>query len=250
MHVVGDISSGDVISSLAELGQRWSPKPVNVPEPQYQTDAAGAGLYFVDVPDAPQSVIRAGYMAMAQTDPDFYPATVMNHQLGGGITSRLFQILRIQNGFTYGARSGFAGTTLPGPFTVSTSVRANVTLESMELIKEILEGYGDTYSEVDLLETKNAMIRSNFVNFETLDAQLAMLQNIGGLGLPRDYVSQREAIVAGMSVTAVQAMANQYLNDDQMTYVVVGDAATQLSRLAELGYGEPIQLDRQGNPVP
>lgn len=249
LHVVGDIDSSSVVASLADLTQQWSARPVEIPQPQFQSSAARAGLYFVDVPGAPQSVIRAGYMAMPQTDPDYYPAMVMNHQLGGGITGRLFQILRIQNGYTYGAGSNFAGTSLPGPFAASTSVRANVTLESMDLIKDILENYGESYSEVDLLETKNAMIRSNFVNLETPNAQLGMLQNIGGYDLPSDYISQREAIVAGMSVSSVQALASQYIVADQMTYVVVGDAATQLSRLSELGYGEPVQVDREGNSL-
>ena len=249
LHVVGDIDSSSVVTSLADLTQQWSARSVVVPQPQFQSSAARTGLYVVDVPGAPQSVIRVGYMAMPQIHPDYYPATVMNHQLGGGITGRLFQILRIQNGYTYGAGSGFAGTLLPGPFTVSTSVRANVTLESMDLIKDILENYGETYSEVDLLETKNAMIRSNFVNLETPNAQLGMLQDIGGYDLPSDYISQREAIVAGMSVSSVQALASQYIAAGQMTYVVVGDAATQLPRLTELGYGEPVLVDREGNPL-
>ena len=249
LHVVGDIDSGSVVASLADLTQQWSARSIDVPQPQFQSSTARAGLYVVDVPGAPQSVIRVGYMAMPQIDPDYYPAAVMNHQLGGGITGRLFQILRVQNGYTYGARSGFAGTLLPGPFTVSTSVRANVTLESMVLIKDILENYGETYSEVDLLETKNAMIRSNFVNLETPNAQLGMLQDIGGYDLPSDYISQREATVAGMSVSSVQALASQYIATDQMTYVVVGDAATQLPLLTDLGYGEPVLVDREGNPL-
>lgn len=249
LHVVGDIDSSSVVASLADLTQQWSARPVAVPQPQFQSSTARAGLYVVDVPGAPQSVIRVGYMAMPQTDPDYYPAEIMNHQLGGGITGRLFQVLRIQNGYTYGAGSSFSGTLLPGPYTVSTSVRANVTLESMDLIKDILENYGETYSEVDLLETKNAMIRRNFVNLETPNAQLGMLQNMGSYDLPSDYVSQREAIVAGMSVSSVQSLASEYLAPDQMTYVVVGDAATQLPRLAELGYGEPVLVDREGNPL-
>ena len=118
----------------------------------------------------------------------------------------------------------------------------------MDLIKDILENYGDTYTEVDLLETKNAMIRSNFVNLETPNALLGMLQDIGSYNLPSDYIAQRETIVAGMSVSSVQALASEYIAADQMTYVVVGDATTQLPRLSELGYGEPVLVDREGNP--
>ena len=42
-----------------------------------------ASLYFVDIPGAKQSVINIGYISMARTDKDFYPAEVMNYKLGG-----------------------------------------------------------------------------------------------------------------------------------------------------------------------
>ena len=41
----------------------------------------------------------------------------------------------------------------------------------------------------------------------------------------------------------------EYIVPDRMIYLVVGDAKTQLERLRRLGLGEPIRLDRQGNPV-
>ena len=56
-------------------------------------------------------MLRVGYPALAQTDKDFYPATVMNYILGGGgFASRLTQELRETKGYTYGINSGFSGT--------------------------------------------------------------------------------------------------------------------------------------------
>jgi len=34
-----------------------------------------------------------------------------------------------------------------------------------------------------------------------------------------------------------------------MTYVIVGDAKTQFEQLKDLGVGQPILVDREGNPV-
>ena len=66
----------------------------------------------------------------------------MNYILGGGsFASRLTQELREGKGYTYGINSGFSGTQSPGPFTISSGVRANVTLESAQLIKSILQEY-------------------------------------------------------------------------------------------------------------
>ena len=251
MHVAGDVTELDLGAAAASLGDPtvWTPEEVAFPDYPMSGPADAPAVYFVDVPAAPQSVIRAGYLAMPETDPDYYPAVVMNHQLGGGITARLFQILRIQNGYTYGASSFFSGTDVPGPFAVATSVRANVTYESAELIQDILEQYAGGFSEQDLTVTKDALIRSNFVDYETLGAMLSMLQDISAYGFPTDYVREREQIVRDMTVPIIQELAGEYADPDKMIYVVVGDAATQLDRLEGLGYGRPILLDREAMPV-
>ena len=97
-------------------------------------------VYFYDVPNAKQSVIRFGYPALAATDDDYYSASVLNYRLGGGgFASQLTQQLREGKGYTYGIRSNFSGSTIRGAFTISSGVRSNVTFESAALVKEIVE---------------------------------------------------------------------------------------------------------------
>jgi len=93
------------------------------------------------------------------------------------------------------------------------------------------------------------MVRRNFVNYETLGAQLGMLQSISAYDLPVDFVRQREQIVSNMTIPVIQELAGQYADPDRMVFVIVGDAATQMSRLEALGYGAPILLDRNGRPT-
>ena len=45
------------------------------------------------------------------------------------------------------------------------------------------------------------------------------------------------------------ALAKKYIRPDEMIYLIVGDAATQLSGMKSLGFGEPIMLDKVGNPL-
>jgi zinc protease len=237
MHVVGALSKSAITGSLAALSSNWKSKPVSIPA--YATPSAPAKptVYFFDVPDAKQSVIRIGYPALAVTDKDYYPATVMNYILGGGgFASQLTQQLREGKGYTYGIGSGFGGSTTAGPFTISTSVRTNVTLESAKLVKEILEQFPEKYSEADLQTTKSFMIKSNARAFETAGAKLNMLENISKYGWRSDYVKQREQIVKNMTVADIQRLARRYLNVNQMAWLVVGDAKTQLPRMKELGF--------------
>jgi zinc protease len=247
--VAGAASVDDASSALAGIAQRWQRATVSFPEPPaWSTDRAG--LYFLDVPGSSQSVLQIGYLALPETDPDFYPATVMNFRFGGGgFASDLTQVLREQKGYTYGVGSRFAGSDFPGPFSVSSSVRSNVTFESLELIKDLLERHGPDFDNDDLDATKGFLTRSNAMAFETLGAKIGILRDVADYGFPNDYVLQRENIVRNMTAERIGELASRFLDPQGMVWLIVGDAATQRDRLNALGLGAPIPIDRDGQPV-
>jgi len=245
MHVVGALDKAKITSSLKGINDKWASKNVEIPVYNTPPAPARSQVYFYDVPDAKQSVIRFGYPALAATDADYYPATVMNYILGGGgFASQLTQQLREGKGYTYGINSNFAGTRSAGPFTIGSSVRTNVTLESAQLVKSILQDYGKNYTDKDMETTKGFLIKSNARAFETAGAKLNMLENISKYGWKPDYVKGREQIVKGMTVKQIQDLSAKYLNADKMIWLVVGDAKTQLPRLKELGFGDPVLLNK------
>lgn len=244
--IVGSISEKEVMSSLSGIESNWDATDVTLPELTFPEAPSESKVYFYDVPDAKQSVLRFGYLAMAETEEDFYPATVMNYILGGGgFASRLTQELREGKGYTYGIRSGFSGSNLPGSFTISSGVRTNVTYESAALVKDILTNYSDTFTEQDLETTKNFLLKSNARQFETLGAKLSMLENISDYGWAPSYVKEREDIVKNMTIDNISELAEEHANPSRMIYVVVGDAKTQMNRLEALGFGKPILVNKE-----
>ena len=248
-HVAGAVSQDEVMSALSGIQQRWAGQAPALPDPP-AWDPSRAGLYFVDVPNASQSVLNIGYLALRETDEDFWPATVNNFRLGGGgFASDLLQVLREGKGYTYGIGSAFRGTTVPGPFVISSSVRSNVTFESLELIKQIVERHGPDFDEEDLEATKSFLLRSNAGAFETLGAKLGVLSDMSLYGFPADYVLQREAVVRSFTIDEARRLSSRYFDPSQMIWLVVGDARTQRGRLAPLGLGAPRTLDREGNPT-
>ncbi len=244
MHVVGAISEADVINVLETINTTWESKDVALPELAMPLYPEASKVYFYDIPGAKQSVIRFGYPALKTTHKDYYPATVMNYRLGGGsFASQLTQELREGKGYTYGIRSGFSGTANKGEFTISSGVRTNVTLESASLVKQILADYGKNYNANDMEVTKGFTIKSNARAFETLGAKLNMLTNISNYGFADDYAKQREAIVKDLTVEDVKVLVENYIKPNQMIYLIVGDAATQLDKLEGLGFGKPVLLN-------
>ena len=242
--IVGDIERDEAAMAVLDMVQDWEVKEVRFPELPTPQIPEEPSVYFYDVPGAKQSVLQFGYPALAETDHEFYPATIMNYRLGGGgFASQLTQELREGKGYTYGIRSSFSGSTLPGPFSISTGVRTNVTFEAVSLIKEILEKYPENFNEEDLEVTKGFMIKSNAREFETLGSKLNMLRNVSNYDWANDYVKQQEETVNNITVAQVRKLAEKYLNPNNMYYVIVGDAETQLERLKELGLGDPVLLN-------
>ncbi|NNJ52599.1 MAG: insulinase family protein [Ignavibacteriaceae bacterium] len=247
--IVGNISEDDAVSDFQSLDMKWEKKDVEIPEYPFPARPDVASLYFVDFPDAKQSVIMIGNLALKYIDEDFYPANVMNYKLGGNFNSYVNMILREEKGYTYGARTRFSGSLYPGYFLASSSVVSNATLESVQIFIEQMNKYREGIPEKDFEFTRNALIKSNARAFETLNALLGMLNNIAKYDLPFEYVKQREEIVRNMSIEDHQQLAKEYIDPNVMTYVVVGDAKTQLEQLKALGLGEPILVDREGNPL-
>ena len=244
--VVGAINPEKAVAPVKAFVKKVEVKEVNFPELPTPSAPGESKVYFYDVPGAKQSVFRFGYPALAETHPDFYPATIMNYRLGGGgFASQLTQELREGKGYTYGIRSSFQGSTIPGPFEISSGVRTNITFEAAALVKQILEDYARNFNENDLEVTKSFMIKSNARKFETLSSKLSMLSDISEYGWPHDFVKHQEKIVKEITVDDIKALASKYLNPNQMYYLIVGDAQTQLERLKALGFGEPVLLEQK-----
>ncbi len=248
-HVVGKINKERALTNLKALEAGWAAKDVEMPSYPAENNRENNGLYFVDIPDAKQSVINIGYISMPRTDEDFYPVEVMNYKLGGSFSGNVNLILREKKGYTYGARTNFSGSKIPGTFKASSSVRTNTTGESVQILKDQIASYREGISEDDLTFTKNALIKSNARRFETQFALLGMLQEISTYGLAPDYITKEEAIVRGMTLEQHRELANKYLDESKMAYLVVGDAATQFAQFKDMGFDEVKLLDKEGEEV-
>ncbi len=249
ISIVGDISRSDAIKAFKRMVERWEEKEVTFSEYELPAPNKEGKAYFVDVPGAKQSEIRIGYLSLPRTDPDFYANTIMNMKLGGNFSGDVNLVLREEKGYTYGARTGFRGSKLSGTFTASSGVRSNTTEESVNIFKDLMTKYHKPIAEEDLAFTKNVTLKSNARRFETLGALRGMISNIATYDLPFDYIKDQEDVVRNMTVESHNALANKYIRPDEMIYLVVGDAATQLEGMKSLGFGDPILLDTDGNTV-
>ena len=233
LRVAGDVGLSDIAAVWddASLPSGEPRDPVAVT----RTPVEAGTIYFRDVPGAKQSVIRAFRPALSATDADYQLAQAVNFPLGGIYTSQLNTELRVNKGYTYGIRSGFSGEDGDGSFGVSTTVRSNVTKESLELIRDILRAYGPSFTENDLAELKDARIRGQALKTETLDDKLRLVSDVSDYGYPADYQAKAADAVREMSLGDFRRITEANIRPDEMVYVVVGDAETQLENVKAVG---------------
>ncbi len=245
LRIVGDIDLADVKSAFKPLATGWDkaePAAIDTPLPNAVETSK---IYFYDIPGAKQSILRLERPAMSALEDDYPLLGAVNFPLGGIYTSKLNTQLRVEKGYTYGIRSGFNGEQDRGRFAISSSVRTNVTTESLALVNKIVSSYGPEFTEENLAELKEALLRGQALKNETLDDKLGMLGYISSYGYPVDYKAQNSAKIKAMTLEKFKSITTENLRPEAMTYLVVGDAKTQAEGLKALGFGDPIMLETE-----
>jgi zinc protease len=247
--VVGDIDEKEIKGKLDFLN-KWQKKNVRIAANTKSPSIDKTRIYFVDKPDAAQSEIRIGYLAMPfDALGDYYKSGLMNYTLGGAFNSRINLNLREDKGYTYGARSGFSGSKYGGTFTASAGVRADATAESVtEFMNELTEYRNNGIREDEVAFMKSSIGQSDARKYETPGQKAGFLGRLLEYDLKKDYVKKQTALLNKMSKQDIDALARKNLPVENMHIVVVGDKKTVLAKLQQLNY-EIVELDTDGNPV-
>ncbi|WP_022824063.1 M16 family metallopeptidase [Hymenobacter norwichensis] len=249
VHVVGAINQKQVADALQPLETTWAAKAVTMPKQPIPTQTLGGNVYFIDVPDAKQSVLYIGKLALAGSDPDLSKATFANAVLGSGASGRLTQLLRIQKGYTYGAYSTVQEQKEIAPFIVSTSVRANATGASLQLIRELLTTYGPTFSQADVDIAKSKILKGNTLVYESQGAKLGILRRISKFNKPPKFIEDDQQQLMQMGVADFKTTIGKYMPENELVYVVVGDKATQYEEVKKFAPGKVTLLDATGKQI-
>jgi zinc protease len=245
--VVGDVSEKEVMASVGFL-KEWKNKGVKLPEMPEIREQDKTKIYLVDKKEAPQSQISIGYVTDMPYDAtgDYFKSYLMNYALGGAFNSRINLNLREDKGWTYGARSYFNSDDDPGPYTASAGVRADATAGAVsEFMKEITNYKKDGITDEELTFMRNSIGQRDARSYETPRQKAGFLSRIVHYDLDESYVDEQAKIIKSISKEEINALADRTLQVDNMNIVVVGDKASNIEALNELGY-EIVELNEKG----
>ena len=247
--VVGDITMEELRPQLEKQFSKW--KQGDTPEKNIGTvsQRSESTVYLVDRPDSEQSIIFAGHVAPPKNNDREIAIEAMNEVLGGSFAARINMNLREDKHWAYGARSLILDAQGQRPFVVYAPVQTDKTSESMaEINKEVRQIRGErppTEDEVARAKDKKTLTLPG--RWETANSVANSLAEMVRFQQPDNHWDEYPDMVRSLSDEQILDAAVDVIKPDNMVWVVVGDRAEIEDGIKELGYGDIVLMDADGN---
>ena len=198
--------------------------PADPPAPLAPVTIAGAAGVTVIPFDAPQSTVIFGHEGPLRDDPDFIPAYVMNHILGGGgFSSRLTTEVREKRGLAYSTYAYLAPLDRAGLYMGGVGTANERVAESIDVIRaewRRMAEQGVTAEE--LQKAKQYLTGAWPLRFDGNAKIASMLVGLQRDGFGPEYLDQRNGLVEAVTLDDIARVAAQWLKPDALRFVVVG----------------------------
>ncbi len=223
--VVGSIDRDELMRRIDEVFAKLPEKADLVPVAEAKPQALGR-RDVVDL-NIPQTAIIFGSTGLKRKDPDFIPAFVLNHILGGGsFSSRLYREVREKRGLAYSVYSYLATLDYSGLFLGGTSTRNDRAMEAFQIIEQEINRIakeGPTTEE--LAQAKSYLTGSYLLHFDTSVKVAQQLLEIQLENLGIDYIERRNKLVNAVTEEDVRRAAKRLLADSKLLVIMVGRPA-------------------------
>jgi predicted Zn-dependent peptidase len=246
LFVVGDMTE-DGVRKLFDNAQlaSWkgaAPKPHALPAPR----PLKGRIFFVHVPNAPQSQVMLLAPGPKRTAPDYFANAMTSALFGGGFTSRINMNLRENKGYSYGARGGFSYNKAYGTLSVSAPVQADSSYQSvLEIARELqdLATWKTPVTPEELEREKTNAILALPGRFATAQAALGQYRSLVYYGLPLDYFNTYADKVGKVTEAQIKASAHKHLKPAEVVYLVVGNGDEKM--IVDSGDKNALPKDRK-----
>lgn len=226
LTIIGDITLEQAKKKVEEYFGSW--EKADVPEQDVKTPAQldKGFVAFVNKTNAKQSVIDiTNTLELEPFSEDYEEAMLMNGVLGGsGFNSRLFQNLREDKGYTYGAYSSLSPSEYIGIFNCGASVRNEVTDSALtQFVYELKRIRDEKVSDEELELSRKIMTGSFALSLENSGIAASFASAIERYDLPKDYFDNYVERVNSVTADDVQKAAQKYVQPDKIVYAVAGN---------------------------
>lgn len=234
--VAGSVDADDIAARLEDAFSAWTPQSVPAVEFGEAPTRTRPEIVLVHKPGTVQAEVRVGHLLPGGDFEDYTALSVANQILGGGSSGRLFQVLREERGYTYGAYSSLSRSRRASRFQASMAVRNEVAGEAVQELLNQIEGIRSSALPADELSDTQSFLTGVFpLQIETPQQVASQVTTNRLLGLPEDAIETYRARVTALDTAAVRGAAQEHIRPEHLAIVVAGDAAQLQPQLAALG---------------
>jgi predicted Zn-dependent peptidase len=224
-----------------------------IKEPAQQQELT---INLIDMPNSANSEITfQNLVDLKMIDEDYYSALIANRIFGAGPESRLFNNIREDKGYAYGAYSSIGDDKYSkAKFRASTSTRSQVTDSALvEIIKEINKIHKIPVSAEELKNAKAKYLGEFVLAMERPSTIANYAINIESNDLESDYYKKFLANINAVTAKDVQEAANKYFSLKNAQLVVTGKGSEIIDNLEKVSFENKIipisYFDKYGNSI-
>lgn len=243
LGLVGDFETAAMQQKIIEQFGHWSVRSNRLPAPPDVASTPGKGIYLIDRPDLSQSYVNMGHLGGLRNSPDYAQLGVMNSVLNG-FGGRLFDEVRSRQGLAYTVYAAWsANYDYPGIFIAGGQTRAESTVNFIQSVRSEIDRIRDeAISAEELQAAKDKTLNSFIFNFTDPAQTLSRFILYEYYGYPSDFIFQYQRGVEATTIADVQRVAQTYLTPEDLTILVVGNAAQIKPLLAAIDPERPVQM--------
>lgn len=246
LAVVGNTSKEEIKPLLEKKLGDWEEGDVPKHEYDQPEELASPKVAVVNRPNASQSTVRIGHSVDLQLSDDDYATSQLTNTILGGGAFRLFENLREEYSFTYGAYSGLSQDEEVGRFIAVADVKNSATDSAIiQMLHEMRRLRKDTVPTEELATAKNYITGNFAIGLEDprTVARYAIQQEKNDL--PKDFYENYLKQINNTTPGEVKAAAKKYIRPDQSHILVVGKAREFKDKLEQ--FGDVTYYDEYGN---
>jgi zinc protease len=223
--LVGDFDADKALVTVKAAFGDWSGpevKPVEVAEAKMPTERRRID---VDIPGKANASIVIGHPSIYKKgQPDSFAAHIANTILGGGMSARLADAVRVKAGLTYGIYSSFNDGTKGGaPFSIDLSVNPINVDKALKLIDEVMvEFLKNGVTEKEAASESKAAGGTFMVQLRQYSSIASTLTEYESSGQGVEAMDSFAARMQSLTKADIDAAVRKYIRPESFVTVVAG----------------------------
>lgn len=249
--VSGDVTMKQLVPQLERTFGGWKQSALPKKNVTPVSHTVGRKIYLIDQPGAQQSVIVGAAVSEPGGQVEDMAIAAVMRGFGGMVTSRLNRNLRIDKHWSYNAWATLLPGRGPRTLLIFAPVQSDKTKEALiEIAKELRDIAGEKPISgeefASIMRTETLSLPGRFATLSSIEnATIDMLT----YGYPSDYYSRYAQNVRALTEADLASAAKKYIHPDELLWIIVGDVKKIEAGIRELGLGDIVHVDAEGQPI-